>query len=195
MSWLNLKAKRQRGFTLIELLVAMLLLAIMGAAGFEMLSQINTSRTRIEAQSERLHSIQRTFYWMAEDITQVIDRPVRSALDSNLPGLQFSLEGGSLMEFTRSGWANPAADVSPTRSNLQRVAYTLDGDRFVQPTKKRLLLKGVENLTLRFVDSQGDWKTNWPPLDVEAPGMPKAIEFTFELDDFGTVSRLFALPG
>ena len=196
-----------RGFTLIELLVAMALLAIMGAAGFQMLSQINSARVRIEAQSDRLHSLQRTFYWMAEDITQIIDRPVRSALDSKLPGLQFSLEGGSMMEFSRSGWTNPAGDVSPTRSSLQRIAYSLDGDRFIrsywyhldpleeEPTKKRLLLGGVENLTLRFIDGEGEWKTNWPPLDAEDPGMPKAIEFTFELDDFGTVSRLFALPG
>ncbi|MEE9333582.1 MAG: type II secretion system minor pseudopilin GspJ [Granulosicoccaceae bacterium] len=199
--------KSRGGFTLIELLVAMFLLSIMGAAGFKMLSQINSARGIIEEQSDRIHSLQRTFYWMAEDVTQVIDRPVRSALDSNLPGIQFSLEGGALMEFTRSGWANPADDVSPTRSSLQRIRYSLEGDGFYrsywyhldpleeEPTKRRRLLDGVENLTLRFVDKQGEWKTNWPPLDVEDPGMPRAIEFTFELDDFGTVSRLFALPG
>lgn len=199
--------QHDRGFTLIELLVAMFLLAVMGTAGFQMLSQINTARERIELQSDRLHSLQRTFYWMAEDITQIIDRPVRSALDSALPGLQFSLEGSSLMEFSRAGWANPAEDVSPTRSSMQRVAYSLDGDRFIrsywyhldpldeEPSKKRLMLTGVENLTLRFVDKEGDWKTNWPPLDSEDPGLPKAVEFTFELEDFGVVSRLFALPG
>ena len=64
---------RRRGFTLIELLVAMFLLAVMGTAGFQMLSQINIARERIELQSDRLHSLQRTFYWMAEDITQIIE--------------------------------------------------------------------------------------------------------------------------
>ncbi len=198
---------RVRGFTLIELLVAMFLISIMGAAGFKMLSQINSARGLIADQADRIQSLQRTFYWMAEDITQVIDRPIRSALDANIPGIQFSSEAGALMEFTRGGWTNPAEDVSPTRSSLQRISYSLDGDRFIrsywyhldpldeEPTKRRMLLDGVENLTLRFIDGQGEWKTNWPPLDVEDPGMPRAIEFNFELEDFGTVSRLFALPG
>jgi len=75
---------RSSGFTLIELLVAMFLLAILGTAGFQMLFQINATRERVEAQSARLSELQRTFYWLAEDVTQIADRPVRSALDSQL---------------------------------------------------------------------------------------------------------------
>lgn len=200
-------APSTRGFTLIELLVAMFLLAVLGTAGFQMLFQINTARERIELQADRLNSLQRTFYWLAEDVSQIIDRPIRSAVDAPLPGLQFNVEGESLFELTRAGWSNPVADVSPPRSSLQRVAWSLEEDRLLRqywyhldpideaPTRRRQLLDGVEELTLRFLDRSGGWQENWPPLDVENPGMPAALEFTLLLKDLGSVVRLFALPG
>ncbi len=197
-----------RGFTLMEVMVAMFLLAIIGTAGFSMLQQITSSRTRIEAQSDRLVELQRTFYWLTEDITQIIDRPVRSSVDSILPAFQYNLQGASLMDFTRAGWANPAADILPARSSLQRVSYSLEDDRLLRsywyhldsleeaPTKRRQLLTGVEELTVRFMDPEGSWQDQWPPLNVEEdPGLPRALEFTFVLDDLGPVIRVFGLPG
>ena len=199
--------RQVRAFTLIELLVAMFLLAILGTAGFQMLFQITETRDRIDRQSDRLSELQRTFYWLAEDVTQIANRPVRSAIDSELSPLQFNLQGENLFEFTRAGWANPAADVSPARSNLQRVAYALEEDKLIRqywyhlepldeaPTRRRQMLSGVDSLNFRFLDSGGEWKENWPPTDVETPGLPLAIEFTLELEDYGDVIRVFALPG
>jgi general secretion pathway protein J len=202
--------RSQLGFTLIEMLVAMFLLAILGTAGFQMLFQITATRDRIEQQSVRLSELQRTFYWLAEDVTQIARRPVRSAIDSTLDPLQFNLQGENLFEFTRAGWANPAADVSPVRSNLQRVAYTLDDDKLIRqywyhldpideaPTRRRQMLTGVESFTFRFLDRSGEWTESWPPTDIEeSPDvpLPLAIEFSLELDDYGDISRVFALPG
>lgn len=196
-----------RGFTLIELLVAMFLLAVLGTAGFQMLFQINSARESIETQSARLSELQRTFYWLAEDITQVADRPVRSAVGSEMLPLQFNIQGENLFEFTRAGWTNPAGDVSPPRSSLQRVAYALEDDKLIrqywyhldsvneEPTRRRQMLSGVDSLTFRFLNREGEWKTSWPPSDIDAPGLPAAIEFTLELQDYGDVVRLFALPG
>jgi len=202
------KRKKIQGFTLIEVMVAMFLLAIIGAAGFTMLQQITSARTRIEAQSDRLSELQRTFYWLTEDITQIIDRPVRSAVDSILPAFQYNVQGASLMDFTRAGWANPAGDILPARSSLQRVSYMLEDDRLLRsywyhldsleesPTKRRQLLTGVEELTVRFMGPEGSWQNEWPPLNVEEdPGLPRALEFTFILDDLGSVVRVFGLPG
>ncbi|NND90124.1 MAG: type II secretion system minor pseudopilin GspJ [Granulosicoccus sp.] len=198
---------RMRGFTLIELLVAMFLLAILGTAGFQMLFQITATRDRIEQQSQRLSELQRTFYWLAEDITLIADRPVRSAIDSRLSPLQFNLQGENLFELTRAGWVNPAADLLPARSNLQRVAYGLEGDKLIRqywyhldpvdesPSRRRQMLSGVESLEFRFLDRTGEWQESWPPPNVEDPGMPLAIEFSLELDDYGQVDRVFALPG
>ncbi|ASJ76650.1 Type II secretion system protein J [Granulosicoccus antarcticus IMCC3135] len=185
----------------------MFLLAILGTAGFQMLFQVTATRDRLEVQSNRLGELQRTFYWLAEDITQIANRPVRSAVDAELPPLLLNLDGESLFEFTRAGWTNPAADVSPARSNLQRVAYGLEGDKLIRqywyhldpidetPTRRRQMLSGVDSLDLRFLDSSGEWQESWPPADSEDPGMPMAIEFKLELEDYGDVTRVFALPG
>lgn len=198
-----------KGFTLIELLVATFLLAILGTAGFQMLFQITETRDRIELQSARLSELQRTFYWLAEDVTQVVNRPVRSAFDSQLAPLQINLDGASLFELTRAGWDNPAGDVTPVRSSLQRVSYALEEDKLIrqywyhldtvneEPTRRRQLLTGVDSISIRFLDRAGDWTENWPPLDgdAESAGLPAAIEFTLELQDYGNVVRLFAMPG
>jgi len=201
------RSSRVAGFTLIELLVAMFLLAILGTAGFQMLFQINSARERIELQSARLSELQRTFYWLAEDMTQVIERPVRSALDQQLEPLQFNIQGENLFELTRAGWANPAAEVSPPRSNLQRVAYAQEDDKLIrqywyhldstdeEPTRRRQMLTGLDSLTFRFLDRSGSWQESWPPANVEDAGLPAAVEFTLELQDYGDVVRLFALPG
>lgn len=201
---------RVSGFTLIELLVAMFLLAILGTAGFRMLTQILATQEAVETQADRLAQLQRTFYWLAEDITQVVDRPVRSAVDEPVPGFQVNLAGGSLFDMTRGGWVNPVAEAMTPRSDLQRVSWSLEGDTLFRsywyhldpldetPTRTRQILDRIEDLQLRFLDRDGTWGTNWPPLSSdgldEPPALPRAIEFQFQLEDLGDVRRVFALP-
>ncbi len=199
--------KQLKGFTLIEMLVAVFLLAVLGSAGFSMLFQMNTTREVVLAQADRLAELQRTFYWMAEDFSQVVDRPIRSAVDERIPSVLFSLQGESLISMSRAGWTNPARTVSPVRSDLQRVSYSLDEDKLIRnywyhldsledsPTKRRQLLTQVEDLSLRFLDRTGEWHESWPPLELETPGLPAAVEVRFTLEDIGAVNRLFALPG
>ena len=202
--------RRCGGFTLIELLVALFLLAVLGTAGFRMLIQINQTRESIDDLSDRLSALQRTFYWLAEDITQAVDRPVRSAVDAPLPAFQVDLAGGSLLDLTRAGWANPASDVLPPRSDLQRVSWSLEEDRLIRsywyhldpidetPSRRRQMLDRVTDLTLRFLDEGGEWQTSWPPpdaqLEARAPDLPRAVELNFTLQDMGEVRRVFALP-
>lgn len=200
--------KRTQGFTLIEMLVAVFLLAVLGASGFTMLFQMNTTRGVVIEQADRLTELQRTFYWMNEDFSQTADRPVRSASDERIPSFMFNLQGESIIELSRSGWTNPAREVSPARSDMQRVAYSLDDDRLIRsywyhldtldeaPTKRRQMLDRVEDLSLRFLDREGSWHDSWPPIDViEEAGMPAAVEVELELEDLGKINRLFALPG
>ena len=198
-----------RGFTLIELLVALFLLAVLGTAGFQMLFQITATRDAIARQSDRLNALQRTFYWLAEDVTQIIDRPVRSAVDAPLPPLMIDIAEAGAFELTRGGWTNPAGDVMPPRSSLQRVAWRLEEDRLLRsywyhldpideaPTRRRQLLDGVEAMTLRFMDVEGEWQDSWPPRDTrpeDEAGLPAALEVTLALADLGDVVRVFALP-
>lgn len=198
--------KRLAGFTLIEMLVAVFLLAVLGTAGFSMLFQMNTTKDVVLAQADRLAELQRTFYWMTEDFTQVVDRPVRSSVDERIPSFLVSLQGDSIIQISRAGWTNPARTVSPARSDLQRVSYSLDEDKLMRnywyhldslddaPTKRRQLLSKVEDLSLRFLDRTGEWHDSWPPLELEDPGLPAAVETRLTLEDLGTINRLFALP-
>lgn len=194
------------GFTLIELLVAMFLLAVLGTVGFQMLMQITATRTAVEAQADRLAALQRTFFWLAEDITQAVRRPVRSANDQALEAFQIDISGSSLFELTRAGWDNPAEDVMPARSDLQRVSWALEGTELYrsywyeldtvdeEPNRRRRLLDRVEEVRLRFMDESGEYQDSWPPPDVEDAGPPRAVEFTLVLEDLGEVRRVFALP-
>ena len=62
------------------------------------------------------------------------------------------------------------------------------------PTKRRQLLSKVEDMSLRFLDRTGEWHDSWPPLELEEPGLPAAVETRLTLEDLGTINRLFALP-
>lgn len=201
--------KKIAGFTLIELLVAMLIFAVLGTAAYQGLFQVQRVRDGVIEQTDQLAKLQRAFYWMSDDVAQIVDRPVRSTLGSLVPALIVSEQGESVIEFTRAGWSNPAGDVLPPRSNLQRVAYSLDGDRLLRKywyhldnadedvTRRRLLLDKVTDLSLRFLDSDAEWHDSWPPssADSEEVSLPAAIEFKIELDDSWKITRLFALPG
>ncbi|MDO6459325.1 type II secretion system minor pseudopilin GspJ [Granulosicoccaceae sp. 1_MG-2023] len=202
------RRQSQSGFTLIELLVASAVFAIIGGAAYVGWYQIQQTRETVSQHSERLAELQRAFYWIGEDIEQLVLRPVVDEVGSTNLSLTYSEQGVSLLEFTRTGWSNPAEDVTPARSHLQRVAYFVeDGklyrkywyelDRFVEgePTERRLI-SDLAGIRVRFLDGT-EWTEQWPPANAEVEDdlLPTALEFTFDLDDMGEITRLFVVPG
>ena len=188
----------------------MVIFAVLGTTAYQGLFQTQRIRDRVLESSDRLSELRMAFFWMSDDMAQIIDRPVRGSLGSLEPSLQFSEAGDAILTFTRAGWTNPAADALPPRSNLQRVSYLVEGDRLLrqydyhldrvddESGRLRRLITGVDSVGMRFLDIEGSWHDQWPPANVEeqnANRMPRAIEFEFVLESFGTVTRLFALPG
>ena len=125
-----------------------------------------------------------------------------------------------LLSFTRTGWHNPN---DHPRSNLQRINYRLeDGglwrdsyavlDRAADTEPQTgLLLDEVDDLQLTFLPvlealqvqtggttiDTANWSENWV-ADSSEPGQdlapPVAIEMMLQLEDWGEVRRIYALP-
>jgi general secretion pathway protein J len=201
--------RRQRGFTLIEILVAVAVAAILAVMAFESMQQALKSRERIKEHAARLQSLQFTMRSFVQDVAQLSARPVREPLGTDF---QPAVEGGTEFAFTRGGWTNP---VGLERSTLQRVRYVLREDKLYreywlvldaqlepQPIP-RLLLDGVLNFKVRYMDERREWQDIWPPaaqggaaLTMRELGRrPLAVELTLETKDFGVLTRIIEVPG
>jgi len=195
-------SRYSRGFTLIELLVALLIFAIFAAIAYGGLDQVLTAKARTTRAAERLSDLQTAYTWIARDIEQAVDRPIRDAYGDPAEAV---IGGGTSLELTRAGWRNPAG---LTRSNLQRVAYTLEDGQLQRRYWRVLdrapdseaheteLLEGVQEMELRFLDEQGQWQPTWPVTNAagNTVPMPRAVEVSLEIEDWGRITRLFRVP-
>ncbi|HBR98407.1 MAG TPA: type II secretion system protein GspJ [Gammaproteobacteria bacterium] len=202
------RRRNSAGFTLIELLVASAIFVIIGGAAYAGWYQIQQVRESSELHSQRLAELQRVFYWLSEDIEQLAQRPIRDEVGSDLAALRYSEQGTYLIELTRGGWANPAEDILPPRGHMQRVAWYLEDGKLYRKywyyldrleegsVKTRRLAEKVAEVGVRFLNGE-EWTEQWPPANAESndDSLPRAIEMTLDLDDFGEVRRVFVVPG
>ena len=201
---------RQAGFTLLEVLIAIGITALIGIGIWQVMSGVINSRNGVDRVSTQFEQVQKTVLLIERDIFQVVNRPIRDAYGD----AQFAITTRAdpyALELTRQGWRNPLND---PRSELQRVAYSLDGttlhrwqwqvlDRAQdsQPLDQ-VLLKDVDQLQVRFLDSHNQWVDAWPEqqvidqqnVDPSIVPMPRAIEIAFDQKQFGHISRIFVLP-
>ncbi len=198
--------KYKLGFTLLELLIAMSIFATIAVISYSGLSSMLKISKSVEIDATRLKEIQSTVLFMQRDLLQSVNRPIREQYGSTLTALLSNDQGDVLLEFTRGGRRNPAGFL---RSSLQRVGYGIDDDenlvRYVwpvldrsqetKPTKHELLSK-VENLEFRFLDASNSWAESWPPVTTtnKLVPLPRAVEFSFDLSDWGRIKRLIVLP-
>ncbi len=164
------------------------------------------SRDETARQAARLAELQKMVMVVQRDFEQVVNRPIRDGFgDPQRPLLAPGPEGAAV-EFTHGGWRNPTL---ARRSSLQRVAYEVDDGKLLRRTWNVLdraqdsksfsapLCKKVTEIELRMLDNDGKWQTSWPP-DASGgndPGpVPRAIEFSVDLEDLGRVTRLFKIP-
>lgn len=201
--------QRARGFTLIEIIVVAGIFAIFGALAFGSLNRLLQQDGILRASAERLQELQFAVRYMASDLYQAQPRPVRDLLgDSRVPAMVSGATSEFPLEFTRGGWSNTIGARRPT---LQRVAYLIDDGSLVrvywqvldrtlgsQPVRIALL-DGVEQMTIRFMDSTRAWQTDWPPLNAAGDpqaqlyARPLAVEFVLVMEDFGQIRRVVEL--
>lgn len=210
--------RADRGFTLLEILVAIAIFGLMAAMAYGGLNSIIEARTGLEASQARLTQLQKAVFRLQSDIESAQARPIRDSLGQQREALQYSEQDG--LELTRGGLRNP---LGLPRPSLERVAYqlelepkaktyrllrlrwpVLDHANDTQP-REQILLEKVERAEWRFLDVQNQWQTAWPSLEFqnnraigvnETATLPRVVELTLELADYGELRFLFrpALP-
>ena len=201
----------QSGFTLLEVLIAIGITAMIGLGSWQILNSAIRTNEHTQVKLEELKALQKTMLIISRDLQQVVSRSIRDEYGDYQPALQTK---GSLYKFelSRAGWRNPLGD---PRSNIQRVAYELNQDELVRhywnvldrsqdsESVHRTLLKGVEEFSIRFMKDDFAWTNEWPTSDTSSEEssdpllkknqLPKAVKITFDLKQFGTVSRVYDL--
>ncbi|WP_184718005.1 type II secretion system minor pseudopilin GspJ [Caulobacter sp.] len=194
---------KQNGFTLVEVLVALLIFALIGAAGVAVMGSTLTNQERVRAHVDRYTELQRARAILKADLSQAAARRTRG--EDGLPALTAFAGGspwgggGPILAFTRRGWENPDATA---RASLQYVEYVLvegrlerrarpalDGARLGPP---QVLLRDVRAIEPAFL-SAGAWTPAWkgdPQSDI-----PAAVRLNMQLTDLGQIDQLFLTSG
>lgn len=202
---------RARGFTLVEVLVAIFIFAIVSAVAMGGYNELVKQSGIVDAGAARTRAVQSTIQRLNLDFTSLEPRPIRQPLgDGLLPALRADEKSGAaeLVEFTHSGWSNPAG---VPRSTLQRVAYRIEDKKLIREywlaldrtmtsePETAVMLEGVKSLKLRFLDPNRTWHDQWPPMGFspgDAPWVrPIAVEITLDLEDWGELKRLVEVAG
>lgn len=213
----SIRFRFSKGFTLIEVLVAVAIFGLIGVVSGQLLMRVLQAQQQGEIRADRLADVQRALLLFERDVLQAADRPIRDEFGDPQPALRLTFSGQ--LEMTRHGWSNPLAW---PRSELQRVAWELDGEGRLQRRfwtvldraqdslpEVQTVLTDIRGFELQLLDAQGGIWNAWPPDDVtagltplqEAPEgqqdePPELVAMRVEVDlpPFGRIERLLPMP-
>jgi general secretion pathway protein J len=197
------RGSSQKGFTLIEILVALFIFSVVGMISAQLLGRTLDAYEVLEDRGDRLSQIHRAMFVVQRDMLQYQDRAVRTASGDSFPALMIGDEGS--LEMTRGGWRNP---LQRPRSNVQRVAYRLQGENLVRaywPVLDRLggeepltqtILEEVDDLEFFVIDEQGEEHKIWPPgpLAEDSPARVAGLILRISMSPIGIVERVWEVP-
>jgi general secretion pathway protein J len=196
-------AIKQQGFTLLELLIASIIFAIMALMAYGGLDNVIRNSQSSQQALSRLQQIQHCISVLNRDFSQIIKRNIRDEYGNKQAYLSTASDLDKLVEFTRGGRVNPA---NLLRSSLMRIAYQLEEEQLIRlqwaqldrapglEPKQSVLINDVEEVTLRFLDKDGEWHEQWPSISSGAGANELiAIEIILQLKDWGDIRRLYAM--
>lgn len=194
---------RANGFTLIELMVALLVFAMLSAAGVMLLSGTVAAQAQVTGRLDDLAAVERATSLMTADLAQAVPRISRTERGTFAPAFYADGQPGKpLVQFVRAGYE----DLSGTaqRSSLQKLEYWVVDGRLERrayplvdgsaPGAPTTMLDGVTALTLRFRDEGGGWRGDWSGLQPDL--LPRAVELTLVRRSAPPIKLLFLVgPG
>ncbi len=198
---------KEKGFTLVEIIVAVVIFAIIGLGVYSLLTDTLKISDHVELHGIRLAELQRAEHRLQQDIEQFSFRKTRNEFGDPVPLLRGETgfdDASGYVEFTRSGWSNPAA---LPRSDLEHIVYKLEDGTlwrlswfFLDHSEseadlKRPLLTGVEKFTVRFLTADDQWQEQWNTAgdENEIDNLPRAIAIELTLFEEITFRRVFRL--
>jgi general secretion pathway protein J len=198
-----MKRSAENGFTLIEVLVALAVFGVLSALAYMTLSQTLRNSDMLNERMDRLQAIQRTMNYLSTELLQAAPRAIRADLGQYEPALLSSFASDFALQLTHSGWPNSAG---VPRSTQQRTAYRIEDDELIRyhwnvldrtvnnVPVATVLLDEIDGLTFRFLQSDGEWTDQWPPINVQVEtnsvSLPRAVEITLALPDEGELTRI-----
>lgn len=180
--------RARSGFTLAEVLIALVIFALLAAAGTAVMATAVDGRFAVRAADTRTAELQRLRALLKADVGQAIGRadPALRPIESG---------DGLVLGLVRSGWANPSDRARPS---LQRVEWrVVDGrlERRVhdqlsggRPGPAQIVARDVTDVRVSFVSLEVESPVfePRPPLQL----MPDAVRIRMTLKDLGPVELL-----
>ena len=189
-----LKYSKQQGFTLLEILIALAIFAVMSMMAYAGLAAVLDARASTVPRAQQLAQLQTTLYLLNEDLSQVINRPIRDQLGSSEPAFSIG-RGNEILVFTRTV---PSWSTNSSENNLLRVSYSLEKealyrrvwtipDRTQQTEYRRRKLLVTQGVTIKGFNPK---TKTWGEIVDE---IPQALDISFKLDGLGSVHRTFLI--
>lgn len=195
-------APAARGMALLEVLVAVAIFAVVAAIAYRGIATVTRARAAIAAESERLGRLQLAIALIERDLRQAVPRSVRGGYGETLPAL---VGDARTLELTSAAFASPFAERRP---QLARLTYSLDRRALTRQAHESLdrgnaaprppatLLDAVDAVRWRYLGTDPAWRDEWPPRQdrsAMAERLPRAVELTLTLADYGTIRRVVPL--
>jgi len=188
---------RRDGFTLVEVLVALMIFAMIAAAGAAVLGVTIDNRFAVKAASDRVGDLQRMRGLLRADLGQAAARRSRgpTGRPTPQPMIGATEAGDPILVLARAGWTNPGGQARPS---LQRVEYRLVDGRLerrvsshldgARPGAPQVLYRGVSDVSVGFVRD-----------GVAAPAfisstdrpLPDAVRIGMTIEGYGHIDQLF----